>query len=151
MEGWLLQHQPNNSQWSKVLHFTYVGSPLDSNHSSCDSKQRHVRNIPFACVVISIENPIFFFISPSTQSDSFFVDNFPFYLLQYEYLAGISVQGLHHQEAGQGRDGDRPLHTEPAGGEGGGCAFYLHEADRCQFFEHKQKVQYLFFISLENI
>ena len=43
VEGWLLQHQPNNSQWSKVLHFTYVGSPLNSNHSSSDSKQRNVR------------------------------------------------------------------------------------------------------------
>ena len=43
LEGRLLQHQPHYSQWSKVLHSTYVGSPLNSNHSSSDSKQRNVR------------------------------------------------------------------------------------------------------------
>ena len=50
----------------------------------------------------------------------------------HEHLAGLPVQGVHHQEAGEGRHGDRPVHPEPSGGEGRGGAVHLHQAVRRQ-------------------
>ena len=47
----------------------------------------------------------------------------------HEHLAGLPVQGLHHQEAGQGRHGDRALHPEPPGGESRGGDVHLHQGD----------------------
>ena len=46
----------------------------------------------------------------------------------------LPVEGVHHQEAGQGRHGDRGVHTEHPGGEGGGGALYLYQPDHQQQF-----------------
>ena len=32
MEGWMLQNQSNNSQWTEVLHLAYVGVAPDPHH-----------------------------------------------------------------------------------------------------------------------
>ena len=55
----------------------------------------------------------------------------------HEHLAGLPVQGVHHQEAGEGRHGDCPVHPEPAGGESRGGPVHLHQAVRCQLQPHR--------------
>ena len=100
----MLQHQPHHSQRSEVLHPPHVGPAPHTHHRPRHTEQRHHEHL---AGLPGINIPLWAVLS----------------------IAQPPVQGLHHQEAGQGRHGDRALHPEPAGGESRGRHVHLHKAN----------------------
>ena len=100
----MLPYQPFNSKWTEVFHPSHVGPALDTHHGPGHSEQRHHEHL---AGLPGINIPISAVLS----------------------IVEPPVQGLHHQEAGQGRHGDRALHPEPAGGESRGRHVHLHKAN----------------------
>ena len=89
MAGWLLQDQPDHPERPEVLHSAHVGAASDPHHGP--------RHTEWCCSTL-----YYLVLRRAGRCD-------------HEQPDGLLLQGLHHQEAGQGRHGDRGVHPKYSG------------------------------------